>query len=165
MPKTCCAVNCRTGYKHELPPGEQGISLFGFPLENPALLKEWMKRLCRKDFCPNKNTRLCSLHFLDTDIELERRDSNKQRVKSLTSDLQKRRLKAGAIPTVFNIPAYYNVPVPDDRESSLKTSAESRRAEDESRHQDLVESFLCSDKVFTVADIYKHYDEVQVPTF
>ncbi len=63
MPDKCCAVNCRTGYNDEPPPASLGISLFGFPWDNPDLVDEWKKRISRKDWEPTKSSKICSLHF------------------------------------------------------------------------------------------------------
>ena len=47
---------------------DPAVTFHSFPLNNPELLRAWMKRLGRKDFNPTKYSRLCSLHFKPEDF-------------------------------------------------------------------------------------------------
>ena len=61
---------------------------------------------------PTKHSRLCSLHFYPSDFLDGRTDSNKSRDKQKSDKpLQRRNLKQGAVPSIFNsAPAYLSRP-------------------------------------------------------
>lgn len=71
------------------------VSLLVFPLDNHDLCKKkLMKAICRKEFVPNVNSRICSLHFLPSDFVDERYDSHPKRRKAVgAATLLRRRLK------------------------------------------------------------------------
>ncbi len=151
----CCAMYCNTGYNNVETPKALGITMFSFPLKDEALVKQWLKRLCREDFVPTKHSRICSLHFKDDDIATERQDSNVTRTgKCSSSQRLKCRLKDGAVPTIFkNLPAHLNMPVPEKRINAQKVSANERRRVEESRHEDFVESFFDADRITSTSEI------------
>ncbi len=114
MPYKCAAFGCRTGYSNGASGCEnQPVSLFRFPTNDPECLKLWCRRLSRENFTPNKSSRLCSLHFVEADFEIDRKDANRHRAVHLTPKLSQRRLKPNAVPSVFpNMPSYFSC-VPD----------------------------------------------------
>lgn len=62
---------------------------------NPELLKQWLQSMKRKNFTPSKYTKICSEHFLISDV-LDRPGT------------YKKHLKPDAVPTVFPaMPTYY----------------------------------------------------------
>ncbi|XP_069697024.1 THAP domain-containing protein 1-like isoform X5 [Periplaneta americana] len=86
MVNSCAAFNCTYTYKKG-----SGISLHKFPLENPELLSKWLSAVKRYNFIPSIHHRLCSVHFTQS---------------CFWKSNCKRLLKADAVPTVFNFPAY-----------------------------------------------------------
>ena len=72
---------------------------YRFPLGNPELLKQWLQAMKRKQFIPSQYSKICSEHFLSSDI-LDRPGT------------YKKHLKPDAVPTVFPaMPSYYQ-PIP-----------------------------------------------------
>uniref|UniRef100_A0A8C5DCU0 THAP domain-containing protein 1 n=1 Tax=Gouania willdenowi TaxID=441366 RepID=A0A8C5DCU0_GOUWI len=61
------------------------ISFHCFPADNAAR-QQWLAKIQRDNFTPNRDTRVCSRHFLPGDIVLT---------------LGKRLLKRGAVPVLF----------------------------------------------------------------
>ena len=102
MVNKCAALNCRSRYSGENK--DSNITYRSFPLKDQNLLTVWLKNIARKDFVPTKYSRLCSLHFEAVDFkedssdQLLRRKRRRQSVK-----LVNRRLKDGAIPSIFNL--------------------------------------------------------------
>ena len=79
----CCAPGCKSrGGK--LKRGSQ--TFHRFPT-HPLLRQKWVEAVARVGWTPN-NSRLCSLHFRDGDYDG-------------SADLQRSRLKFGAVPSVF----------------------------------------------------------------
>ena len=110
----CAAVGCDTGYEETVtsPEGKksirskipEGVTLFRFPLENAELCKQWEKNLRRGDFKATTHSRLCSLHFQESDFDEERYDTNKTRQKRLGVRKQ-RKLKQDSVPSIWpNLP-------------------------------------------------------------
>uniref|UniRef100_A0A8C5D2I7 THAP domain-containing protein 1 n=1 Tax=Gouania willdenowi TaxID=441366 RepID=A0A8C5D2I7_GOUWI len=46
-------------------------STHAFPLNNPALCKQWVKNVGREDFIPSKTSRLCSAHFEESCFQVD----------------------------------------------------------------------------------------------
>ena len=65
-----------------------------------------------KILCRLKHSRICSLHFRDSDFVDEHCDSNTTRRKNLSSSqLKHRHLQKDAVPTIFpNLPCYLSSP-------------------------------------------------------
>jgi len=62
----------------------------------------WTRATGRKDFVPTRYSKLCSLHFVESDFVEERRDSNAaRRRKRLSMEMQRRYLKRDAVPSIF----------------------------------------------------------------
>ncbi|NXF78971.1 THAP5 protein, partial [Sclerurus mexicanus] len=84
----CAALNCRNAtsgaYKNS------SVTFYGFPLQNKALLEQWMQNMGRDMETPSKYQRLCSDHFEESSFQ---RDPLKVR--------KNRRLLKGAVPSKF----------------------------------------------------------------
>ena len=80
-----------------------------FPLKDEELLCNWLKNIAEKNFKPSKYSKLCSLHFKPDDFIEVSHDSNQRHKRKRDSEhLCYRRLKPGAVPSIFkNIPLYY----------------------------------------------------------
>ena len=59
MPFHCIVPHCTSRS------GNPGISFYRLPLNNPALLKQWLLNIRRENTPINQNSRVCSLHFKD----------------------------------------------------------------------------------------------------
>nr|XP_014351279.1 PREDICTED: THAP domain-containing protein 2 isoform X2 [Latimeria chalumnae] len=85
MPKACAAYGCSAVYNKSI-----DISFHRFPLD-PERRREWIWLVRRKNFVPGKHTFLCSKHFESACFDLTG---------------QTRRLRADAVPTIFNFPPH-----------------------------------------------------------
>ncbi|KAG0428406.1 hypothetical protein HPB47_024606 [Ixodes persulcatus] len=85
MPSTCADIGCANRGSQDL-----GISYHRFPLDDPELLKAWMKKLPCRDWKLSRWSKLCSLHFADN---------------CLYQLNNKTYLRQGSVPTVFSSPA------------------------------------------------------------
>ena len=115
----CCVPHCKSGYKEgkEAPPPTSKLSFYRFPPE-PDLRHTWIRNISRSDQEPNKNSRVCSIHFKATDFQAERTDkrfkSKKNSGVTRPAELQKRLLLQDAVPSNFpNLPKYFNKIVPN----------------------------------------------------
>ena len=91
MVNKCSAYGCKSGYDSQVT--SVGISFHSFP-KDTELRDKWIRANPRKDFVPSKHSRLCSLHFVDSDFVLKHKDSNSARLKTYSSeDLLLRYLK------------------------------------------------------------------------
>lgn len=72
-----CAICNRTVTKNK-------ISFFRFPMSIPIILQEWIRAVNRKNWIPTSSSRVCQLHFNDTDF---------------TTAKKRLRLKPDVIPT------------------------------------------------------------------
>jgi hypothetical protein len=82
MPTWCIVRGCSNSSRK---PHCKHLSWHSFPTQDESLLSEWLSRVEKKDV--NKNWKICSEHFDPKFIE-----------KTLTG---RRRLKKGAVPTIF----------------------------------------------------------------
>ena len=123
-----CSSNCRSGYRKEYT--EPTVTFHAFPVHDKELLQTWLKRLARKDFTPSKCTKFCSLHFTTEDFMDESIDHNSTRKRKRNSKkLLRRRLKTGAVPSVFNnLPLYYTYQSEPHRSGLSTTSSRHERA-------------------------------------
>ena len=86
MPNNCCVYGCTvTSDKNP------ELSFFLFPKEKKSR-QAWLKRIRREDFKPTTNTRVCSRHFLASDI----RPVNP----NTPVEFQKRKLFPGRVPSL-----------------------------------------------------------------
>ena len=143
MPNKCVAFGCKSGYKtHETP---SNVTLHRFPLQHEELLKKWISRISRENFQPTTNSRLCSLHFVESDFSETRVDKNMTRKRKRgTKPLNKRTLKPDAIPTVFpNSPKYLSAPQPTRRDENATARSRVNRQND--RLDDLAKRMFAND--------------------
>ena len=93
---SCVAPGCKSGYGSDckLPPG---VTKHIFPKDEISR-RAWIEAVPRDDWEPSNSSILCSLHFTDDDFQIERCDTNPHRK---NGDLKRRRLKKGAVPSVF----------------------------------------------------------------
>ena len=87
MVKSCAAYNCRNRFEKCKP-----LNFHRFPLKNEELCKKWVIATRRQNFTPNESSYICRDHFTKTD--------------DLFSD--SKRLKASAIPSIFDFPTNLN---------------------------------------------------------
>lgn len=65
MPRSCCVVGCKTGYKSNH--STIKASTFSFPTDE-NLKKKWIDKIPRKDLIVTKNSTVCASHFTDDQI-------------------------------------------------------------------------------------------------
>ena len=87
MPMCCCAIGCQNLYFSGC-----GRSFHQLPAD-PGVRQEWVARLTRADWCPTKSSVVCSDHFT-ADCFVGR---------AAPGFFVRRRLKPGAVPTVFSV--------------------------------------------------------------
>ena len=89
---------------------------------------------------------MCSLHFKDDNYQIDRKDTNKARKNSKTSQFSAKILLPDAVPTIFpNLPKYLTKDVPEKR--SETTSKESRFQRQYDAMELEAEEFLSADLV------------------
>ncbi|XP_073728939.1 THAP domain-containing protein 6-like isoform X1 [Misgurnus anguillicaudatus] len=93
MPDFCAAYGCNN--ERSLQTRTRGITFHKFP-KCSERRRQWERALRREGFVANDRTLLCSEHFRNEDF-----DRTGQTI----------RLKAGAVPSVFNFPAHLQRPV------------------------------------------------------
>jgi hypothetical protein len=151
MVNKCSAVGCVSGYNEK----EIGITFHKFPLGNPDLLAKWLRRLSRENFQPTQYSRLCSKHFIKTDYEECRQDTNTSR-KRCRGDLKLRYLKPDAVPSIFpNCPFYLSQTSTPSRSSAASSS--SRYLVMEVRQDELNEEFINEDKIGDLTELSYKY--------
>ena len=86
----CAAPNCLNNSKLK-------VSTFEFPA-NSKLRKQWLLKMKRKEFKPDKNSRICAVHFIEDCFR-----ENLAIRRFLASDLKPLRLhlKEDAAPAIF----------------------------------------------------------------
>ncbi|XP_018314232.1 THAP domain-containing protein 4-like [Mycetomoellerius zeteki] len=78
----CAAVNCNNRV-------EKGYKLFSFPKDKRGT--KWVDDMRRDKWTPTTSSRLCEVHFEDSQFEAHRIDGW-------------RKLKPNAVPTLFDVP-------------------------------------------------------------
>uniref|UniRef100_A0A672HT62 THAP-type domain-containing protein n=1 Tax=Salarias fasciatus TaxID=181472 RepID=A0A672HT62_SALFA len=106
MPDFCAAYGCSN--ERSLQTRTRGVTFHKFP-KSRERRRHWELALRRDDFVANDRSLLCSDHFHREDF-----DRTGQTV----------RLKAGAVPKIFNFPAHLQWPI------ATRSTAASRRAEE-----------------------------------
>ena len=97
----CCVPGCRSGYDYAESKANK-ISFFSFP-PDPDLKEEWKIKLQRPDWDPFPNSRICSVHFTESDFQIYSIDSKARRKKSgLSEKLQRLKLLPNAVPSIFS---------------------------------------------------------------
>ena len=144
MVNKCCAYGCKSGYVSHTP-SETRITFHSFPADE-KMREKLIRANPRKDFVPSKNSRICSLHFRDSDFVEERSDKNTTRRKnSDCSQLKNRYLKKDAVPSVFpNAPSYLTSPGVTRRTSAASAAS---RQELEGRRLEMLEDSFTADDV------------------
>uniref|UniRef100_A0A671TQT4 THAP domain-containing protein 1 n=1 Tax=Sparus aurata TaxID=8175 RepID=A0A671TQT4_SPAAU len=107
----CCVPLCTVSSRYN-----KEVSFHAFPVDG-AVRAEWMQKIRRDDFNPNKNTRVCSRHFKQTDFSVT--------VGGL------RRLKKGTVPVYFSWNGY-ELPAPRTSVLERRPRAESPAPESDS---------------------------------
>ena len=64
---SCVAYGCTNRICEEI--RERNISFHSFP-KNDIIRQQWINAVNRKNWEPSKNSRLCSVHFLEGDFQL-----------------------------------------------------------------------------------------------
>lgn len=145
----CVAYGCRSGYGNAV---QQGVSFHKFPTDN-LIRSKWLRKISRSNFVPTKYSRLCSLHFNESDFITSRCDSNITRKRKNTSLRNRRQLKSDSIPSKFeNVPSYMTNSSTTRVRNSVSHS-DVRRKNQEMRLQIEVDNFIDSDRVNSLNDI------------
>jgi hypothetical protein len=149
MGHKCAAYGCKSGYSSD---GRKDISFHKFP-QNEELQKKWIKANPRKDFVVTKHSRLCSLHFTESDFITERTDSNsRRRRKHATTQLTRRYLSECAVPTIFpNAPSYLSSEPTTSRASASSATSSGRQRQEAERLETLIEQFELQDKITSLS--------------
>jgi hypothetical protein len=96
----CFVPGCTSGYSNYVT--IEGTQFFRLPLNNSTLLKKWLQRTLSESYIPTENSRICSLHFVDSDFSYNSLDTNKSRKRRRQSlPLNTRHLVPLCIPSVF----------------------------------------------------------------
>ena len=105
MVNKCSGFGCKSGYKSNKQVESSGprLTFHSFPINNKPLCELWIRANPRKDFIPSKHSKLCSLHFRQSDFVEERQDKDTARVKRISKKLIQRYLKDDAVPSIFEI--------------------------------------------------------------
>lgn len=153
MPSSCVAFGCKSGYHTQKQSDrEQGITFHSFPLHDSVLCDAWVRSVHRKDFQPSKHSKLCSLHFTESDYIQNRSDSNtarRRKKESVSIKPLRRYLKPSAIPTILPNAPHYLTNAKNEPRSTNKSTASQRAAEAQSRLDALCENFAVSDDIST----------------
>ena len=102
MPQ-CAAFGCnsRTDKKKWYAESGATISFHKFPVNNPALVKQWVRNIGRSGFTPSRSSVLCSTHFSADCYEID----VYQQYGILSGQVETkrgRRLVDGTVPTLFS---------------------------------------------------------------
>ena len=98
----CAAYKCKSGCNPAKKSELHGVStvrpsVFRFPSDNPELRKKWISNLKRDDSFNPDNCGVCERHFREEDFIDAAPANSKDKIR------ERKRLKFGAIPTVFEI--------------------------------------------------------------
>lgn len=115
----CCAPGCKN-YSSKTKDLEVVVSYHKIPSE-PKLQKAWIARLRRENLPPLKNCYVCSEHF-EADCFVP------DMVEQLTGNRNRRKLKADAVPSIFNF-ATSNTETKRRRESTENRLKRQRQKE------------------------------------
>lgn len=171
MPNKCAVFGCDTGYDGR--ETDHSVTLHSFPLKDAELCKSWVIALARVNFVPTKNSRVCSKHFKQSDFVEYSEDSNVTRHKEAVladtdgkKKLKLRRLRADAVPSVFeNMPSYYQTS--SKPRTTTKATAATRRKQDQHDTELLYKSFQAADDISSLSleDLKQRlYAEPTLPT-
>ncbi|KAH8031189.1 hypothetical protein HPB51_013646 [Rhipicephalus microplus] len=113
MPGCCCAPLCNSNYAH----GPKA-RVYRFSMDADQRTA-WTRAIPRKDFAPTNYTVVCEKRFHTSDFVTTWTYQDEKTGRVLEVPLQLRRLKPGAIPSLFsNCPSYLSRPTTVVREGS-----------------------------------------------
>ena len=161
MPNKCAAYGCKSGYDSS---ETQNVTLHRFPLNNEALLNTWLRRISRSNFTPSSNSRLCSLHFRESDFVAESLDTNitRRRIKSSNCTRAKRQLKPNAVPSIFpNMPGYFTLEA-EERPTGATTSI--RQQNVNARFEQMETELFQEESISTIEDLIEKLPEASTPS-
>lgn len=148
MVNKCCVPRCSSGYSSVKNPRKK-ISFFQFP-KGADERHKWLRAIRRTDYVPTDYSKVCSLHFVDTDFETDRKDSNRWRS---GGRLKKKILKIDAVPSIFpHFPSYLQ---------GRATSRRSERATSTSRLDSENLDLLSSIAAFEEDDVITSLDDLK----
>uniref|UniRef100_A0A1I8H379 THAP-type domain-containing protein n=1 Tax=Macrostomum lignano TaxID=282301 RepID=A0A1I8H379_9PLAT len=137
-------------------------SFHAFPLNDPQLMTEWLRRIRREHYAPTKESRLCSAHFLESDFISTSQDSNTRRKRKRNAQLSLRVLRKGAIPSVFpQLPERLQPMASTSRTESA--TAELRHQAESDRLETAASEFLSLDKVGSLEEIKTMLESNPIP--
>src|SRR6218665_1479855 len=157
----CAAYGCRSGYNsqnsatndadetHQTIEGPCRIMPFQF--KNKDLCDKWVRAIRRQNFVATKYSKLCSLHFKETDFVEVSRDTNKQRRKSGNKQLRKRYLKDGAVPSILPNAPHYLTNTSGVPRTTVRATSSSRLDYEAMILGQMEESFLAEDDISTLS--------------
>ncbi|KAL3272020.1 hypothetical protein HHI36_022486, partial [Cryptolaemus montrouzieri] len=97
MPCCCSVLGCKSNYHSQLNRGAQTVSTFGLP-KDEELRKQWLNNI-PNDLSKIKNPRICSNHFIESDIIRVDICTVKGKKKMFERKLPK--LEPNAVPSIF----------------------------------------------------------------
>ena len=119
-----------------------------FP-RDATLCNKWNRANPGKEFVPTKHSRICSLHFRESDFVEQHQDSNPRRRKKFASTalLKCRYLKKDAVPSIFpNAPSYLSTSTTATQPRASAAAATSSCRLKDAEHLDLLyETFQMND--------------------
>ncbi len=114
-----------------------GISWHYLP-KDEALLHLWLKSIPRADWIPSKWCQIGSVHFPEVCFTYESQDKSQSHLKT---QVKKRRLKRGSVPTLFpSCPSYLSKDTLVQR--SEASTSEGRRKSEEARQEEANETTM-----------------------
>ena len=155
---TCCVPSCQSGYKsnssQEIVSTGRPITFHKFPEDETRRMK-WIRAIHRDNFTPSASSRVCSLHFHDTDFLESSADSNSYRQRQGTA-LKRRYLQTDVIPSKFpHLPSYLSRdPVIPRPETATSTA---RLEKDNNVVMDQISSMEKDDAVFNLEDLERKF--------
>ena len=158
----CCVPGCRSGYATSTSTSNERVSFHAFSKSNTSA---WLKAIHRMDYVPTSNSRVCSLHFVESDFKTSSTDMDCTRLKNRTSDkLALRLLKPTAVPSIFRGQPKYLSKVTVKPSQSCLGAAESRREKEEERIAQLEEQFFESNKINDFTDFCEKVKSACIPS-
>ena len=157
MVNKCCVPNCKSGYVYKdasnaPPPSPINISFHSFPID-PDMKQKWKTAIPRADQEPNNYSKVCSLHFKESDFQINRKDTQlKYRKDKSRNEMKFKKLLPDSVPNNFpGLPQYFNKKIPDRRSES--TSREARFQKQNDANEVEVEEFLAADKFSSLQEL------------
>src|SRR6218665_4071868 len=123
----------------------------GLEWQDKDLCDKWVRAIRKQDFVATKYSKLCSLHFKETDFVEVSRDTNKQRRKSGDKQLRKRYLKDGAVPSILPNAPHYLTNTSGVPRTTVRATSSSRLDYEAMILGQMEESFLAEDDISTLS--------------